>query len=88
MYGQMTAGLVDLHRHAGHPAGHLRDLRRAARASTSAARLRGRVVLTAGLGGMGGAQPLAVTMNEGVALVIEVDPERARRRLESATSTG
>jgi urocanate hydratase len=44
--------------------------------------LRGRVVLTAGLGGMGGAQPLAVTMNEGVALVIEVDEERARRRSE------
>ncbi|MDQ3554958.1 MAG: urocanate hydratase, partial [Chloroflexota bacterium] len=44
--------------------------------------LRGRMVLTAGLGGMGGAQPLAVTMNEGVALVIEVDPERARRRAE------
>src|SRR5215216_5618903 len=44
--------------------------------------LRGRVVLTAGLGGMGGAQPLAVTMNEGVALVIEVDEARARRRLD------
>ncbi|HEY8199370.1 MAG TPA: urocanate hydratase, partial [Candidatus Limnocylindrales bacterium] len=45
--------------------------------------LRGRVVLTAGLGGMGGAQPLAVTMNEGVALCIEVDPERSGRRLET-----
>jgi urocanate hydratase len=44
--------------------------------------LRGRVVLTAGLGGMGGAQPLAVTMNGGVAIVIEVDEERARRRHE------
>ncbi|HEY8238749.1 MAG TPA: urocanate hydratase, partial [Candidatus Limnocylindrales bacterium] len=42
--------------------------------------LRGRVVLTAGLGGMGGAQPLAVTMNEGVCLAIEVDPVRANRR--------
>jgi urocanate hydratase len=42
--------------------------------------LRGRVVLTAGLGGMGGAQPLAVTMNEGVCLAIEVDPARAARR--------
>ncbi len=39
-------------------------------------------MLTAGLGGMGGAQPLAVTMNEGVALVIEVDPARAQRRRE------
>src|SRR5688500_4161362 len=45
--------------------------------------LKGRVVLTAGLGGMGGAQPLAVTMNEGVALVIEVDPQRIDRRLAS-----
>ncbi|MGH9268547.1 MAG: urocanate hydratase, partial [Acidimicrobiales bacterium] len=42
--------------------------------------LAGRVVLTAGLGGMGGAQPLAVTMNGGVALCIEVDPARTERR--------
>jgi len=42
--------------------------------------LRGRFVLTAGLGGMGGAQPLAITMNEGVGLIVEVDPERAERR--------
>ena len=44
--------------------------------------LRGRIVLTAGLGGMGGAQPLAVTMNGGVAICVDVDPERIRRRLE------
>ena len=44
--------------------------------------LRGKLVLTAGLGGMGGAQPLAITMNEGVGVVVEVDPERARRRQE------
>jgi urocanate hydratase len=44
--------------------------------------LRGKFVLTAGLGGMGGAQPLAITMNEGVGLVVEVDAERARRRQE------
>ncbi|MGH9329367.1 MAG: urocanate hydratase, partial [Vicinamibacterales bacterium] len=43
--------------------------------------LRGRLVVTAGLGGMGGAQPLAVTMNGGVALVVEVDPRRIERRL-------
>jgi len=42
--------------------------------------LRGKLVLTAGLGGMGGAQPLAITMNEGIALVVEVDPARAERR--------
>ena len=45
--------------------------------------LKGKIVLTGGLGGMGGAQPLAVTMNEGVALVVEVDPDRAQRRLET-----
>jgi len=45
--------------------------------------LRGRITLTAGLGGMGGAQPLAITMNEGAALIIEVDEGRARRRLEA-----
>lgn len=45
--------------------------------------LKGKLVLTAGLGGMGGAQPLAVTMNEGVALVVEVDPERAQKRLDT-----
>ncbi|MFI9012157.1 urocanate hydratase [Actinosynnema sp. NPDC053489] len=45
--------------------------------------LRGTLTVTAGLGGMGGAQPLAVTMNEGVALCVEIDPQRARRRLET-----
>ena len=44
--------------------------------------LKGKFVLTAGLGGMGGAQPLAITMNEGVGLIVEVDPARARRRQE------
>ncbi|MDO9086542.1 MAG: urocanate hydratase [Anaerolineaceae bacterium] len=42
--------------------------------------LKGKFVLTAGLGGMGGAQPLAITMNEGVGLCVEIDPERAQRR--------
>jgi urocanate hydratase len=42
--------------------------------------LKGKFCLTAGLGGMGGAQPLAITMNEGVGLIVEVDPERAERR--------
>ena len=44
--------------------------------------LTGTVTLTAGLGGMGGAQPLAITMNGGVALVVEVDPARMQRRLD------
>jgi urocanate hydratase len=43
--------------------------------------LRGRIVLTAGLGGMGGAQPLAITLNGGVALCVDVDPARVERRL-------
>jgi urocanate hydratase len=42
--------------------------------------LKGKFVLTAGLGGMGGAQPLSITMNEGVGLIVEVDPQRAERR--------
>ena len=46
--------------------------------------LKGTLTLTAGLGGMGGAQPLAVTMNEGVAIVVEVDPERIKKRLDTA----
>ncbi len=45
--------------------------------------LAGTITVTAGLGGMGGAQPLAVTMNDGVALCVEVDPWRAQRRLET-----
>lgn len=45
--------------------------------------LRGTLTLTGGLGGMGGAQPLALTMNDGVALVVEVDPERIARRIEN-----
>jgi urocanate hydratase len=44
--------------------------------------LKGKFTLTAGLGGMGGAQPLAISMNEGVGLIVEVDPARAQRRLE------
>ena len=45
--------------------------------------LKGRIVLTAGLGGMGGAQPLAVTMNEGVALCVDIDPARIERRIKT-----
>ncbi len=45
--------------------------------------LKGRWVLTGGMGGMGGAQPLAAAMNEGAILVVEVDPERIRRRLDT-----
>ena len=44
---------------------------------------KGRIVLTGGLGGMGGAQPLAVTMNDGLCLAVEVDPWRIQRRVET-----
>ncbi|MGH4026863.1 MAG: urocanate hydratase [Pseudonocardiaceae bacterium] len=79
MYGQMTAGSWIYIGTQGILQGTYETF-----AAVAAARfggsLRGRLVLTAGLGGMGGAQPLAVTMNEGVALVVECDPARMRRR--------
>ena len=45
--------------------------------------LTGKIVVTAGLGGMGGAQPLAIKMNNGIAICIEVDPSRMKRRIET-----
>jgi len=81
MYGQMTAGSWIYIGTQGILQGTYETFAELARQHFGGT-LRGHVVLTAGLGGMGGAQPLAVTMNEGVCLAIEVDPERARRRLE------
>jgi urocanate hydratase len=81
MYGQMTAGSWIYIGTQGILQGTFETFAELARQHFGGT-LRGRVVLTAGLGGMGGAQPLAVTMNEGAALVIEVDEARARRRLE------
>ena len=81
MYGQMTAGSWIYIGTQGILQGTYETFAELARQHFGGT-LRGRVVLTAGLGGMGGAQPLAVTMNEGVALVIEVDETRARRRHE------
>jgi len=82
MYGQMTAGSWIYIGSQGILQGTYETFAEMARQHFGGT-LRGRVVLTAGLGGMGGAQPLAVTMNDGVALCIEVDPERAQRRLET-----
>jgi urocanate hydratase len=79
MYGQMTAGSWIYIGTQGILQGTYETFAACARQRFGGT-LRGRLVLTAGLGGMGGAQPLAVTMNEGVALCIEVDPARARRR--------
>jgi len=81
MYGQMTAGSWIYIGTQGILQGTYETFAELARQRFGGS-LRGRVVLTAGLGGMGGAQPLAVTMNGGVALVIEVDADRARRRRE------
>jgi urocanate hydratase len=79
MYGQMTAGSWIYIGTQGILQGTYETLGALAQ-QRGWSNLAGRWVLTAGLGGMGGAQPLAVTMNEGVALVVEVDEERARRR--------
>ena len=81
MYGQMTAGSWIYIGTQGILQGTYETFAELARRHFDGS-LRGRVTLTAGLGGMGGAQPLAITMNGGVALVIEVDETRAARRLE------
>ncbi|TET96025.1 MAG: urocanate hydratase [Anaerolineales bacterium] len=81
MYGQMTAGSWIYIGTQGILQGTYETLGSLARLSGWPS-LRGKFVLTAGLGGMGGAQPLAITMNEGVGLIVEVDPDRAMRRLE------
>src|SRR6476660_5312250 len=81
MYGQMTAGSWIYIGTQGILQGTYETFAELARQHFGGS-LAGRVVLTAGLGGMGGAQPLAVTMNHGVCLAIEVDETRARRRLD------
>ena len=79
MFGQMTAGSWIYIATQGIIQGTYETFAELARQHFGGT-LRGKVVLTAGLGGMGGAQPLAITMNEGVALCLEVDPARAERR--------
>ena len=79
MYGQMTAGSWIYIGTQGILQGTYETFAAAARRHFGGS-LAGRLVVTAGLGGMGGAQPLAATMNGGVALVVEVDPERIARR--------
>jgi len=82
MYGQMTAGSWIYIGSQGIVQGTFETLAECADRHFGGS-LAGRLVLTAGLGGMGGAQPLAVTMNGGVCLCIEVDPARAERRVAS-----
>ena len=81
MYGQMTAGSWIYIGTQGILQGTYETLGSLAR-QRGWESLKGKFVLTAGLGGMGGAQPLAITMNEGVGLIVEVDPARAMRRKE------
>jgi urocanate hydratase len=82
MYGQMTAGSWIYIGTQGILQGTYETFAAVA-AKRFGGSLAGTLTVTAGLGGMGGAQPLAVTMNGGVALVIECDPQRAQRRVET-----
>jgi len=83
MYGQMTAGSWIYIGTQGILQGTYETLGALARQHFGpTASLKGKLTLTAGLGEMGGAQPLAITMNEGVGLIVEVDPWRAERRLK------
>jgi urocanate hydratase len=82
MYGQMTAGSWIYIGTQGILQGTYETLAECARQHFGGS-LAGRLTVTAGLGGMGGAQPLAVTMNEGVCLVAEVDRSRIERRLQT-----
>src|SRR6056297_2873616 len=83
MYGQMTAGSWAYIGTQGIIQGTYETLAAAAREDFDSDSLAGKVVVTGGLGGMGGAQPLAVTMNHGVCIAAEVDEERIDRRIET-----
>ena len=82
MYGQMTAGSWIYIGTQGILQGTYETFAAAAKKHFDSD-LTGRIVVTAGLGGMGGAQPLAVKMNNGIAICIEVDPLRINRRIET-----
>jgi urocanate hydratase len=82
MYGQMTAGSWIYIGTQGILQGTYETLAECAHQHFRGS-LKGTVTLTGGLGGMGGAQPLAVTMNDGVALCVEVDPARIERRIKT-----
>jgi len=82
MYGQMTAGSWIYIGTQGILQGTYETFASAAKKHFGGS-LKGRLILSAGLGGMGGAQPLAATMNQGVFLGVEVDPDRIKRRLET-----
>ncbi len=81
MYGQMTAGSWIYIGTQGILQGTYETLGSLAQQHGWPS-LKGKFVLTAGLGVWAGAQPMAITMNEGVGLIVEVDPERAQKRLD------
>jgi urocanate hydratase len=83
MYGQMTAGSWIYIGTQGIVQGTYETFAQAGRTHFGSADLAGRLILSGGLGGMGGAQPLAATMNGAVFLGVEVDPARAQRRVET-----
>ena len=83
MYGQMTAGSWIYIGTQGILQGTYETFIAAARKHFNSDNLAGKIVLTSGLGGMGGAQPLAVTMASGVAICIEIDKNRIKRRIEN-----
>src|SRR5215467_8878768 len=83
MFGQMTAGSWIYIGTQGILQGTYQTFAAAARAHFGAASLAGRTILTAGLGGMGGAQPLAGTLAGAAILCVEVDPARIERRLQT-----
>ena len=82
MYGQMTAGSWIYIGSQGIVQGTYETFGECANQHFDGS-LEGKLVVTAGLGGMGGAQPLAVTMNDGLCLAVEVDPWRIQRRVET-----
>ncbi|QOR64731.1 urocanate hydratase [Cytobacillus suaedae] len=82
MYGQMTAGSWIYIGSQGIVQGTYETFAECGRQHFNGT-LQGTITLTAGLGGMGGAQPLAVTLNDGVCIAIEVDPTRIQRRLDT-----
>ena len=83
MFGQMTAGSWIYIGTQGILQGTYETFAAAGRKHFGAGSLRGRLVVTAGLGGMGGAQPLAAVMNEGVCLAAEIDPSRIAKRMKT-----
>jgi urocanate hydratase len=82
MYGQMTAGSWIYIGTQGILQGTYETFAACAKKHFGTDSLKGKIVLTAGLGGMGSAQPLAITMNEGLALIIEVNPKRAEEQVK------